>query len=132
MAKIILQDFSPKDFDKLVDEFLFSDGRVTIPAEALPPMREHLVKWGTPFQEMIQAYFERTDNVRYDNLTKRMENFAAKLQNHSVYLRGEEKKSFLLFWNEIADILRMDYMQLQDQYLENSCNYFIHEINKLS
>jgi len=126
MAKIILQDLSPKDFDRLVDEFLSVHG------EALPAMREHLSRWGKPFREMIQAYFERTDNMRYDNLTKRMEFLATNLRSYTAELKGQEKKVFLLFWNKIAEIIKTDYIQLQDQYLKNSCNYFISEINKLS
>ena len=87
---------------------------------------------GRSFSKVFQAYFERTDNARYDNLTQGMDDFADKLHEYISHVTGEEKKAFILFWNEIADSITHDYTQLQDQYLKNSCNYFISEISKLS
>ncbi len=131
MIKIILQDFTPKNFNKIVDEFLFHDLNISIPAESVTSLREHLVKWGEPVQKVFQAYFERTDNVRYDNLTEEMKNITKKLSKYNEGLQGIERKAFVLFWKEIADIITSDYNQLQNQYLKNCCRYFIFEMQKL-
>ena len=128
MIKIIIQDFSPSDFNKIVDEFLFHDAKISILAESVTSLRGHLVKWGVPLQKAFQAYFERTDNVRYDNLTQEMENLAKDLSKYNDGLQGMERKTFVLFWNEIADIITSDYTQLQNQYLKNCCRYFIFEL----
>jgi hypothetical protein len=128
MVKIIKQDFSPKDFNKIVDEFLFHDAKISIPAESVTSLRGHLVKWGAPLQKTFQAYFERTDNVRYDNLTQEMEILIKKLIIYNDALQGMERKAFVLFWNEIADIITSDYTQLRSQYLKNCCRYFIFEL----
>lgn len=132
MRKIIKQDFSPDDFNQIVNEFLFSDTRVSLPQESLVSVRDHLVKAGPSFQKIFQAYFERADNARYDNLTRRMETFAKKLLKYNADLQGEERKAFILFWNELAQVIKSDYLTYQDNYLKNSCEYFIWEINKLS
>jgi len=132
MARIIRQDFNTNDFNKIVDGFLFGDAGISVPAGSVTSLREHLVQWGVPLQKVFQAYFEREDNVRYDNLTDKMEDFIKSLGKYSTDLKGEERKAFILFWNEVAEIIKADYLQLQVQYLANSCNYFIHEINKLS
>lgn len=132
MAKIIKQDFSPDDFNQIVNEFLFSDTRVSLPQESLSVLKEHLIKAGPSFQKIFQAYFEREDNARYDNLTRRMETFAKKLLKYNTDLQGEERKVFILFWNELAQIIKSDYLTYQDNYLKNSCEYFIWEIGKLS
>jgi|SRR6185437_4933346 len=132
MVKIIKQEFSQGDFNKIVDGFLFHDTKISIPAESVTAMREHLIKWGAPLQKTLQAYFERADNVRYDNLTQRMENLAEKISKYNEGLQGMERKAFVLFWKEIADIITDDYTQLQNQYLKNCCRYFIFEVKKLS
>jgi hypothetical protein len=132
MPKIIFLEFNNKDFIQLVDAFLFLDDKNLHHTGSLITLREHLVQWGEPFQKVIQAYFERKDNVRYDNMIVRMDEFANKLQEYIAHVTGEEKKAFILFWNGIADYLTGDYTQLQDQYLKNNCKYFISEIAKLS
>jgi hypothetical protein len=132
MVKIIKQDFSSDDFNKIVDGFLFHDTKISIPPESVTSLREHLVKWGTPLQKTFQAYFERTDNVRYDNLTERMETLSKKISTYNDGLQGMERKAFILFWKEIADIITNDYTQLQNQYLKNCCRFFIFEIKKLA
>jgi hypothetical protein len=132
MPRIIRQDFSPADFNKILDEFLFQGAGIAVPAESITSFREYLVKWGVSLQKVFEAYFEREDNARYDNLTDRMKGFIQDISKYNVDLKGEERKAFLLFWNEIAEIIKADYLQLQVQYLANSCNYFIFEINKLS
>lgn len=132
MAKIIRNDFTAEDFNKLVQEFLYSDSRVSLPKESLLALQEHLVKAGPSFQKMFAAYFAKQDNTRYDDLTTKMVSFVKKLLKYNADLQGEERKVFLLFWNEIAEIIKADYMQLNDQYLKNSCNYFVWEINKLT
>lgn len=132
MRKIIKQDFSPDDFNQIVNEFLFSDTRVSLPQESLVSVRDHLVKAGPSFQKIFQAYFERADNARYDNLTRRMESFAKKLLKYNTDLQGEERKTFILFWNELAQTIKSDYLTYQDNYLKNSCEYFIWEIGKLN
>jgi hypothetical protein len=131
-TKIIKQDFSPDDFNRIVNEFLFSDTRISLPQESLVSVRDHLVKAGPSFQKVFQAYFEKSDNTRYDNLTRRMETFAKKLLKYNADLQGEERKTFILFWNELAQIIKSDYLAYQDNYLKNSCEYFIWEIGKLS
>ncbi len=132
MLKIIVQGFNSNDFNKIVDGFLFGDAGISVPADSVASLRQHLVKWGVPLQKAFQAYFERTDNVRYDNLTEEMENFTKKLSKYNEGLQGVERKAFIMFWNEIADIITSDYTQLQNQYLKNCCRYFIFEIKKLS
>ena len=132
MVKIIVQGFNSNDFNKIVDWFLFGDAGISIPATSVAPLRQHLVKWGAPLQKVFQTYFERTDNVRYDNLTQEMENLTKKLSKYNDGLQGIERKAFILFWNEIADSITSDYTQLQNQYLKNCCRYFIFEIKKLS
>ena len=84
------------------------------------------------FQKMFHSYFEKEDNTRYDALTRRMESFAKKLIQYNEDLKGEERKVFILFWNEVAEMVKRDCMELQVQYLTNSCNYFIWEIGKLT
>jgi len=132
MAKIIRQDFSTEDFNKMVHEFLFSDPKVSLSKESLLKLQEHLVKAGPAFKAIFTPYFEKTDNTRYDDLTRKMENFIKKIMKYSAALQGEERKALILFWNETADIITADCMQMQVQYLTNCCNYFIWEINKLS
>ena len=132
MAKIIREDFTPEDFNQIVNEFLFSDSRVALPMESLTSLKEHLVKAAPSFQKVFHAYFESNDNTRYDALTRRMESFIKKILKYNEDLKGEERKIFILFWNEIAEIIHRDYITYQDQYLKNSCNYFIYEINKLA
>jgi len=132
MTRIIRQDFNTNDFNKIMDGFLFGDAGISVPAGAVASLREHLVKWGVPLQKVFQAYFEREDNKRYDNLTERMEGFIDTLIKYSADLKADERKGFVIFWKEVAEIIKTDSLQLQVQYLENSCNYFIHEINKLS
>lgn len=132
MAKIIRVDYTPADFNLMVNEFLYTDLRVSLPAESLANVKEHLIKAGPSFHRMFQSYFERTDNVRYDNLTRKMESFSKKLIQYNSDLQGEERKAFILFWKDISDKVEADYIELKDQYLKNSCNYFIWEINKLA
>lgn len=131
MAKIIRQDFSPEDFNKMVHEFLFSDPKVSLSKESLLKLQEHLIKAGPSFQKMFAAYFAKQDNTRYDDLTAKMVSFVKKLLKYNADLQGEERRVFILFWNEIAEIIKADYMQLNDQYLKNSCNYFVWEIGKM-
>lgn len=94
-------------------------------------MQEHLVKAGPSFQKMFASYFAKEDNARYDDLTAKMVSFVKKLLKYNGDLQGEERKVFIMFWNEIAEIIKADYLQLNDQYLKNSCNYFVWEIGKL-
>jgi hypothetical protein len=131
MAKIIRRDFSPEYFNEMANEFLFSDTRVSLPEESLTSLKERLVKAGPSFQKVFQSYFEKKDNTRYDDLTRKMESFIKKIIKYNEDLKGEVREVFILFWNEVAETIKMDYLQLQDQYLTNSCNYFIYEISKL-
>ncbi|MBI2968915.1 MAG: hypothetical protein HYY40_14030 [Bacteroidetes bacterium] len=132
MAKIIRQDFTVEDFNKLVQEFLYTDIRVTLPKESLLSLQEHLVKAGPSFQKIFAAYFSRQDNTRYDDLTAKMVSFVKKLLKYNADLQGEERKVFILFWNEIAEMIKADCVLLQNNYLTNSCNYFVWEIGKLA
>lgn len=131
MAKIIRRDFTADDFNKMTQEFLFSDPRISLPKESLHSLQEHLLKAGPTFKAIFAPYFEKTDNTRYDDLTRKMENFIKKILKYSAALQGEERKALILFWNEIADIITADCMQMQVQYLTNCCNYFVWEIGKL-
>jgi len=132
MAKIIREDFTTEVFNQMVNEFLYTDSRVSMPIESLNSVKEHLIKASSSFQKIFQAYFEGTGNTRFDTLTRRMESFIKKLVQYNSDLQGEERNTFILFWKDIAEKIESDYIQLQDQYLKNSCNYFIWEINKLS
>ncbi|HTA26219.1 MAG TPA: hypothetical protein VK809_00405 [Bacteroidia bacterium] len=132
MPKILLPDFSTKDYSGIVDSFLFMDKTVSLPAGSLAPLREHLVKWDKQFRKVFQSYFEGKGSARYDNLTQKMEDFTNQILEYGSKLHGQEKKSFFLFWNEVADIIESDTIQSQDNYLKNSCNYFIWELTKLS
>jgi hypothetical protein len=131
MAKIIRSDFTTDDFNKIVQEFLYSDTRVSLPKESLLSLQEHLIKAGPSFQKMFASYFAKQDNSRYDDLTAKMVSFVKKLLKYNGDLQGEERKVFIMFWNEIADMIKADCVLLQQQYLTNSCNYFIWEIGKL-
>lgn len=132
MAKIIREDFTAEDFNQIVNEFLYTDSRVSMPIKSLNSVKEHLIKASLSFQKIFQAYFEGTSNAKFDTLTRRMESFIKKLVQYNSDLKGEERKTFILFWKDISEKIELDYTQLQDQYLKNSCNYFIWEINKLS
>jgi hypothetical protein len=132
MAKIIRQDFTADDFKRIAEEFLFSDARVALPMEKLNAMKERLLKAGPSFQKTFHSYFEFTDNTRYDALCRKEESFIKKLQKYNEDLKGDEKKVFNLFWKHIAEMIESDHIELKDQYLKNSCNYFIYEINKLA
>ena len=132
MPKILLSDFSTKDFAQIVDSFLFMDKIVSLPAGSLVPLREHLVKWDKQFKKVFQAYFEGKGNARYETLTQKMEDFTNQILEYGTKLHGQEKKSFFLFWSEMGDIIDSDTAKLQDTYLKNSCNYFIWELTKLS
>ena len=131
MAKIIRQDFTAEDFNIIVQEFLFADTKVDLSKESLLSLQEHLIKAGPSFQKMFASYFAKQDNARYDDLTAKMVSFSKKLIKYNTDLKGEERKVFILFWNEVAEIIKADYLQLNDQYLKNSCNYFVWEISKL-
>lgn len=131
MVKLIRSDFTQEDFNKIVQEFFYSDSRISLPKESLLTLQEHLVKAGPSFQKMFASYFAKQDNTRYDDLTAKMVSFVKKLMKYNADLQGEERKVFILFWNEIATIIKADYLQLNDQYLKNSCNYFVWEIGKL-
>lgn len=132
MAKIIRENYTPEDFNRMVNEFLYSDSRVSLPVESLANVKEHLIKAGPSFHKMFHSYFEKEDNSRYDALTRRMESFVKKLIQYNSDLTGEERKVFILFWNDVAEMVNSDCLELQVQYLTNSCNYFIWEMGKLS
>lgn len=131
MAKIIREDFTPDDFKKIVEEFLFSDARISLPIEKLNALKERLLKAGPSFQKTFHAYFEFSDNTRYDRLCSREESFIKKLQKYNEDMAKDEMEVFNLFWRHIAEIIEADYFEWNDSYLKNSCNYFIHEISKL-
>ena len=132
MTKIIRKDFTIEDYKKVVQEFLFSDTRVSLSKESLLNLLEHLLKAGPSFQKVFIPYFEGIDNKRYDNLTSLMVSFSKRLMKYNGDLQGDERKVFILFWKEVGELIKADYLLLQDQYLKNSCNYFIYEINQLS
>lgn len=132
MTKIIREDFTVEDFNRIVEEFLYSDTRISLPKEQLNAMKERLFKAGPSFQKTFHSYFEFTDNTRYDYLTRREEALIQKLQKYNSDMEGEESRVFNLFWKEMAETIKADCTQLRDQYLKNSCNYFIWEISKLS
>lgn len=131
MAKIIRNDFTIEKFNKIAQEFLYSDTRVSLPKESLLSLQEHLIKAGPSFQKMFATYFAKQDNTRYDDLTTKMVSFVKKLLKYNADLQGEERKVFILFWNEIAEIIKVDCVFLREQYLTNSCNYFVWEIGKM-
>jgi len=132
MAKIIRKNFTESSFKKMVDKFPFSGKRVSLPMEKLNAIVERLYKESASFQKVFHAYFESKDNTRYNNLTGRMELFIKKIHKYNSGLKGEERKIFALFWNEVAEIIKKDCVELQDRYLTNSCNYFIYEIDNLA
>ena len=132
MAKIIREDFSSDNFKQLVEQFLFTDTRISLPFEKLSALKERLFKAGPSFQKTFHAYFEFEDNTRYDRLCSREESFIKKLQKYNEDMTDEERKVFNLFWKHIAEIIESDYLEWSDSYLKNSCNYFIHQISKLS
>jgi len=133
MAKIIREDFSVEDFNRIVEEFLFTDTRISLPIEQLNSLKERLFKAGASFQKTFHSYFEFSDNTRYEYLTRREEAFIQKLHKYNEDLKsGEEREVFNLFWKVIAEMIKADCVELKVQYLTNSCNYFIWEINKLS
>ncbi|MCC7302797.1 MAG: hypothetical protein IT233_09155 [Bacteroidia bacterium] len=132
MAKIIREDFTPDDFKQIVEQFLFTDTQISMPLEKLNLMKERLLKAGPSFQKTFHAYFEFTDNTRYDRLCSREESFIKKLLKYNEDMSGEEKTMFNLFWKHIAEMIETDYMQMNDQYLKNSCRYFVWEISKFS
>lgn len=132
MANIIREDFTSDDFRKLVEEFLYTDTRISLPVEKLNALKERLLKAGSSFQKTFHAYFEFTDNTRYDRLCSREESFIKKLQKYNEDMMEDEKKVFNLFWKHIAEIIEADYLEWNDSYLKNSCNYFIHQVSKLS
>lgn len=132
MTKIIRQDFSLAQFNRIVEEFIYSDVRITIPYEDLPKLKGYITKMGPKFQKIFQAYFARQDNKRYDNLVRFMAAFLKEIAHCPDELQGNLRKGYFIFWNEIGDIIRKDYEEIMDSYLANSCNYFIHEIEQLS
>lgn len=132
MVKIIRKDFSVQDFENSVRHFLYADTKISLPQESLKTVEEHLLKAGPSLAKVFIPYFEKTDNTRYDDLVKKMESFVKKLLKYNADLQGEERKAFLLFWNEVAEAISTDYQTIQDSYLANSCKYFVGEIGKLS
>lgn len=131
MAKIIRENFTAEDFKKIAEEFLFTDTRVSSSVEKLNAMKERLLKAAPSFQKTFHAYFEFADNTRYDRLCSREESFIKKLHQYNEDMKNDERKVFNLFWKHIAEMIEADCMELQVQYLTNSCNYFIWEISKL-
>ena len=132
MTKIIRENFTFEDFKQLVEEFLFTNTKIFLPVEKLNAMKERLLKAGPSFQKTFHAYFEFDDNTRYDRLCSREESFIKKLHKYNEDMKEDERKVFNLFWKCIADIVEADYMEWNDQYLKNSCNYFTWEIGKLN
>ena len=133
MAKIIREDFSIEDFNHIVEEFLFTDTRVSLPIEQLNALKERLFKASSSFQKTFHAYFEFNDNTRYEYLTRREEAFIQKLQKYNEDLKnGTEREVFILFWKVVSEMIKVDCVELKVQYLTNSCNYFIWEIGKLT
>lgn len=130
MAKIIRDNFSAEDFRQLVEEFLFTDTRISLPVEKLNAMKDRLLKAGSSFQKTFHAYFEFTDNTRYDRLCSREESFIKKLHKYNEDMKKDERKFFNLFWKHIAELIEADCMELKVQYLTNSCNYFVWEVSK--
>lgn len=131
MAEIIRQDFTVEDFNKMVQEFLFSDTRVSLPMQSLTSLKELLIKTSPAFQKMFQSYFAKKDNRRYDDLTSRMVAFIKKIVKYNAELNDEERRVFTLFWLDVAETIESDYLRLHDQYLANCCNYFIYEIRDM-
>ena len=132
MAKIIRADFAREDYIKMINEFLFSDSRISLPIEKLKAMKDRLLKAGSSFHKTFHAYFEFTDNKRYDRLCSREETLVKRIQRCNADLKGQEKKIFILFWQDIADIIEADYIELNVQYLKNSCRYFTYKIRELA
>lgn len=132
MAKIIRENFTVEDFKQMVDEFLFTDTRVSLPVEKLNALKERLLKAGPSFQKTFHAYFEFEDNTRYDRLCSREESFVKKLQKYNADMTEEERKMFNLFWKHIAGKIESDYLEWNDNYLRNSCNFFIWKIDNLA
>lgn len=132
MPKIIREDFSVEDFKLMAEEFLFSDTRVSLPLEKLNAMKERLFKAAPSFQKTFHSYFEYDDNTRYDALCRREESFIKKLEKYNADLQGDERKVFNLFWNDIAEMVKSDCVELQVQYLTNSCNFFIWKVSQLA
>jgi hypothetical protein len=132
MPKIILSDFSTKDFNQIVDDFLFNDKEVALLDGSLVPLRERLVKLGIPFQKIFQIYFEEKGNERYNKLIVGMEDFVKNLDTDNGILEGEAKKAFGQFWQRIGKDIENDTVGFQDSYLNNSCTYFTWELTKLS
>jgi hypothetical protein len=132
MPKIIRKDFTVEDFNRIVEEFLYSDTRISLRIEQLNGLKDRLFKAGPSFQKTFHSYFEFEDNTRYDYLTRREEAFIEKLHKYNADMNEGEKQVFALFWKEVAEIIREDCAELEVQYLTNSCNYFIWEINKLT
>ena len=132
MPKIIRENFTADDFKIIVEQFLFTDTRISLPIENLNALKERLLKAGLSFQKTFHAYFEFTDNTRYDRLCSREESFIKKLQKYNEDMTKDERSVFNLFWKHIADMIEADCTKANDQYLKNSCNYFIWEIGKLN
>ena len=132
MPKIIRENFTLDDFKIIVEEFLFTDTRISLPIEKLNAMKERLFKAGPSFQKTFHAYFEFEDNTRYDRLCSREESFIKKLQKYNEDMTDEERKAFNQFWKHIADFIEADYLEWSDNYLKNSCNFFIWKVSQLA
>lgn len=132
MAKIIRENFTAEDFQKIIEEFLYTDTRVSLPVEKLRAMKERLLKAAPSFQKTFHAYFEFSDNTRYDRLCSREESLVKKLLKYNSDIMNDERDVFNLFWKQIGEILEADYLEWNDNYLKYTCNYFIHEVSKFS
>lgn len=132
MAKILRENFTQEEFKQLVEEFLYTDTRVSMPVEKLNSMKERLFKAAPSVQKTFHAYFEFQNNTRYDRLCSREESLVKKLLKYNEDMTREERIIFNLFWNHIAEIIESDYKEWNDNYLRNTCNYFIFEVSKFS
>lgn len=132
MTQIIRQDFGVEDFNRIVDCFLYADIRISLSIGELQTIKEYLCDIGPLFQKTVQSYFSKVGNARYDDLTSNLELLVKKISECGGKLISEERNTFNLFWNEIAEIIKADYIPLRDHYLELSYNYFIFEMGNLS
>ncbi len=131
MAKIIRENFTLDEYMQMVNEFLYADSRVSLPIESLAKVKDRLRKAATSFRKLFTCYFEPIGNHRFDKLVRRMESLAKRLNKFNADLSKRERKVFILFWKDMAALIEADYNRIGDQYLKNTCNYFIWEISKL-
>jgi hypothetical protein len=132
MATIIRQDYPVQHFNKLVFDFLYADTRVNLSKESIARVEERLLEVGPLFGKMFTPFFDPKVERKIDRLMGKMMYFVEiRIPKAIAGLSDEEKSTFLMFWDIIAEIIEADYPPYEVQNLRNSCRWFNSVMRKM-